>query len=134
MHTETDETMGELIHQHQNPMAFEENGPTSKQVDAPKAILHVADEDEPRRATLPRFWSKVIGQYASDNTLIDLDIKRLGNNQRNPRTAETLIASFALDNGAEEWLGGAFRPRLRSFLRREQPAVLPSHQTVVRML
>ncbi len=47
MNTETDETAGEPIHHHQNPMAFEATGLTTEQINTPKAIFDLAKESEP---------------------------------------------------------------------------------------
>ncbi len=52
-------------------------------------------------------------------------------NQGNPRATEASIAAFELNYGANEWLRGAFRPRLCSFVRREQSTVFASHQALV---
>ena len=74
----------------------------------------------------------MLGQYASDDMLINLDTKSFGDVQGDPGAAEAPIAAFELDNGANEWLGWSFRPRLRSFPGREQSTVLASHQVLVK--
>ena len=132
MNTETDDTTGKLIHYYQHPMAFEANRLTSEQIDAPKAVFHVANESEPGRATATGFWTIVFDQYTPDDMLINLDAKSFRDDQGDPRAVEAPIAAFEFNNGTNEWLGWSFRPRLRSVLWREQPTVLASHQVLVK--
>ena len=44
MDAKTDDAPGELIHDHEHPVAIQKNGFTPKQVNAPKAVLRVPDE------------------------------------------------------------------------------------------
>ncbi len=57
----------------------------------------------------------VVSQYASNDMLLNLDTESLGGDRVNPRAAEASIAAFALNNGVDQWHGGAFRSRLRFF-------------------
>ena len=47
MHAEADDAPSELIHDDEYPVALQMNGFTTKQVNAPKAILGVPDEGQP---------------------------------------------------------------------------------------
>ena len=47
MHPKSDDSPSELVHDNQDPVGLEENGLAPEQVDAPEAILHVADKGEP---------------------------------------------------------------------------------------
>jgi hypothetical protein len=47
MHAKSDDSPRELVHDNQDPVGFEENGLALEQIDAPKAVFHVADEGEP---------------------------------------------------------------------------------------
>ena len=53
VHRKTDDTARELIHNNQNPVRSQDDGFAAKEVDAPKTVLHVADEGQPRRAPAP---------------------------------------------------------------------------------
>src|SRR6516164_2418418 len=44
---EPDDTAGKLIHHHQHPMSSQDNGLASEQVEAPQAVLGVAEKGEP---------------------------------------------------------------------------------------
>ncbi len=55
-------------------MGLEEYGFTPKQVDALKAVFHMADEDEPGGAT-SRIWLIFLGENAPHDILIDIDAK-----------------------------------------------------------
>ena len=131
MNTETDETTGDLIHHHQHPMAFKANRLTSEQIDTPKAVFHVANESEPGMATATGFWSIVFDEDASDDMFVDLDAKRLGYAQCDPRTAEVRIAALEFNDGTNKCIGRTFRSGFCSLLRREEPAVLALHQALV---
>ncbi len=44
MHTRTNNTPRELVHDYEHPVAFQKNGFTPKQINAPKAVLGVPEE------------------------------------------------------------------------------------------
>ena len=44
VHAKSDEAAGELVHDHEHPVALEHDGLTPKQVDAPQTVGRVADE------------------------------------------------------------------------------------------
>ena len=90
----------------------------------------MADEGEPRRAIATGFGTIAFCPYALDDMPIRLDTNSLEDDQRDSRAA---AAAFALNNGVNERLGGAFRPRFRSFLRREQPTVLTPNPASVKI-
>jgi hypothetical protein len=46
-YTETDDKAGKLVHDHKHPVALEQNGLATKQIDAPEALLGVAEEGQP---------------------------------------------------------------------------------------
>jgi len=72
-----------------------------------------------------------LDEDASNDILVDLDAKRLRYDQRDPRTAKAGIAVLEFNDGTNECVGRTFRPRFRSLLRREEPAVLAAHQALV---
>ena len=47
MNAKADNSPCELVHDDQDPVGFEENRFASEQIDAPEAVLHLADEGEP---------------------------------------------------------------------------------------
>ena len=54
-------------------MGPEDEGFAAKEVDTPQAILRVAEERQPGRASRARFWAAVLGQYAADDIFVDID-------------------------------------------------------------
>ena len=58
MHADSDDSTGEVIHDDQDPVGFEDQGLAAKQVDTPKAILGVAEERQPGRATRARLGAQ----------------------------------------------------------------------------
>lgn len=54
----------------------------------------------------------MFGQDASNDILVDLDTKRLGYDQRDPRATEAWIAAFKFDNEANELLRRTLWARL----------------------
>ena len=94
----------ELIHHHENPVARQHDGLAAEQVDAPKAVLCVPDERQPRRPSGSRFQSIVFGQYSADHVLVNLDAEGPGDDARDPRAAETWIAALELHDRTDELL------------------------------
>ena len=47
MHAKADDASSELIHDYKHPVAFQKNGFTPKQLNAPKAVLGVPEEGQP---------------------------------------------------------------------------------------
>ena len=77
LNAEADDPASELIHHDEDPMRPQHDGFTAKEVNAPKAILHVANEGQPRRAAGSRPRSIVFGQHPADHVLVDLDAEGL---------------------------------------------------------
>jgi hypothetical protein len=74
----------------------------------------------------------VFSQDASNDILVDLDTKRFGYDQRNPRTTEAWIAAFEFDNDANELLVRALGARLCLSLWGKERSVLSVNKTVVK--
>src|ERR1700681_262793 len=49
VYADSDEATGELVHDHEHPVALEHDGLTAKEVHAPQAVSRVSDERQPRR-------------------------------------------------------------------------------------
>ena len=67
----------------------------------------------------------------SNDMFIDLDAKRLGYDQCDPRTSEVSIAALEFNDGTNKCTGRTFRSGFCSLLRREESAVLSLHQALV---
>ena len=78
MHAKADDAPRELIHHHQNPMRVQCDRFAAKKIDAPKAILHVANKRQPGGTVVTRAWSVMPSKDTSDDILVDLKTKRLG--------------------------------------------------------
>ena len=89
---ESDEAAGELVHDHEDPVALEHDGLAAKQVHAPQAVRRVSDERQPRGSGSVRRRSVVFRQDAIHDVLVDIEPERLGDDARNPRTSESRIA------------------------------------------
>lgn len=59
-------------------------------------------------------------QYSSHDICVDFDAKRIANNECNARATKVRIALFNFDNGFDQFIIRAFRPRLSSPGRREE--------------
>jgi len=62
LNAEADDAPSELMHHDEDPMRPQCDGFTAKEVNAPKALLHVADERQPRTTSGSRLRSIVLGQ------------------------------------------------------------------------
>ena len=102
MHTDSDEATGELVHDHEHPVALEYDGLASKEIHAPQAVSGVADERQPRGSGSVWSGTIVFRQHAVYNVLVDVDPECVGDDARNPRTAEPGIPRLELDDGLDE--------------------------------
>src|SRR6266852_1660023 len=133
MHADSDEATGELVHDHEHPVAPEHDGLASKKIHTPQAVSRVSDERQPRGPGAARGGAIVFRQHAVYDVLVDVDPERVRDDARNPRTAEPGIARLELDDGLDEC--GAWPLRsglLRARARREQSAVLAMHQRLMK--
>lgn len=81
-------------------MGLQPNGFAAKPVNAPEAILGMANEGEPRWAvvcTRVRMIMRV--KDSPHDILINLNAEGIGDLLGDPRTAETWVTSFHLDDG-----------------------------------
>ena len=75
----------------------------------------------------------VFRQHAVHDVLVDVDPERVRDDARNPWTAEPRIARLELDDGLDECLARPLRSGLlRARARREQSAVLATHQRLMK--
>ena len=133
MHAETDDATRELVHDHEHPVAPEHDGLASKEVHAPQAVCRVSDERQPRGPGAARGGAIVFRQHAVHDVLVDVDPERVRDDARNPWTAEPRIARLELDDGLDECLARPLRSGLlRARARREQSAVLATHQRLMK--
>ena len=133
MHADSDEATGELVHDHEHPVAPEHDGLASKQIHAPQAVSRVSDERQPRGPGAARGGAIVFRQHAVYDVLVDVDPERVRDDARNPRTAEPGIARLELHDGLDECVVRSLRSdRLPALARREQSAVLAMHQRLMK--
>src|SRR5712671_4261375 len=92
VHADSDEATRELVHHHEHPVAPEHDRLASKEVYAPQAVCRVSDERQPRGPGSAQDWAIVCRQHAIHDVLVDVDPKRVGDDARNPWTAEPRIA------------------------------------------
>ena len=104
VHSGSDDAAGELVHDHQHPVALEHDGLTLEEVDAPQAVCRLSDERQPRRPRAARRWTIVFRQDAVHDVLVDIDPERLRDDARNTRAPEPRIARLELDDGTDEGL------------------------------
>src|SRR5262245_42128872 len=133
MHADADKASRELVHDDEHPVALKDDRLASKEVHAPKAVGGVADERQPRRSASAPSWPIVLRQHAIDDVRINVDPERLRDDVRDPWAAEPRIARVEFDDGLDERLVRPFRAGLRrAKRRREQPAVLATHQGLMK--
>src|SRR2546426_7128874 len=104
VHADSDEATGELVHDHEHPVAPEHDGLASKEVHAPQAVGRVSDERQPRGPGAARGGAIVFRQHAIHDVLVDVDPERVRDDTRNPWTPEPRIARLELDDGLDECL------------------------------
>ena len=103
VYSEADDASGELVHDHENAVAREQNGLAAKQIDTPQAVFHVTDESEPRgSATTTSCWAIVL------DVLVDVETEGLGDNKSDSQAAESGIVLLELDDRPDELLRWSF--------------------------
>src|SRR6202521_4795381 len=133
LHADSDEATRELVHDHEHPVAPEHDGLASKETHAPQAVSRVSDERQPRGPGAAGGGAIVFRQHAVYDVLVDVDSECLRDDARNPRTAEPRIARLELDDGLDKCVARPLRSGLlRALARREQSAVLATHQGLMK--
>lgn len=107
MHAEADDSPSELIHDDHYPVGLDDYELTAEEIDAPKAILAVAEESQPGRAARARFRAELLGRHAANDVLVDIDTEREGDLLCDPSAAEARISPFDLHDGGARQAGRA---------------------------
>jgi hypothetical protein len=104
-HTKADDPAGVLIHHDHYPVAFQQNGFTSKQVNAPQTVFGMANSSQPR-------WSSVAGivfvlgsKYPSHNVFIQLQPECQVDLLSDARASVSGIALLHFDDGFDDFSG-----------------------------
>src|SRR5262245_12250715 len=104
-------------------MAAQEHRFAAKQIDAPRAVLHMPDKAQPRRAIGPCSGSVVLREHAADDVFVDIDAKDTRNLLCDAGTANTRIAALELDDCVDEFFRWPFWARVPMASRRERPPI-----------
>src|SRR5829696_8389929 len=72
LYGEADDAASELIHDHHHPVRVEDQRFTTKEIDAPEAVLGMPEEAEPGRTVVAAPRPTVFREYTSHNILVDL--------------------------------------------------------------
>src|ERR1700730_6103245 len=83
VHADSDEATGELVHDHEYPVAPEYDGLASKEIRAPQAVSRVSDERQPRGPGAARAGAIIFRQHAVHAVLVDVDPERVRDDARN---------------------------------------------------
>jgi hypothetical protein len=131
LHGEADDAASELIYDDHHPVGFEGQRFTSKEIDAPEAVLGVSEESHPGRTVAAAGRPTVFRQYTSHNILVDLDTKQESNLLSDAPAAEARVPTFHLNDRSDQLWARTFRAWLPPALRREEPAIFSLHQRVM---
>src|SRR5216684_7564004 len=77
VHADSDEATGELVHDHEHPVAPEHDGLASKEIHTPQAVSRVSDERQPRGPVAAGGGTIVFRQHAVYDVLVDVDSERV---------------------------------------------------------
>ena len=133
--TEADESSCKDVQDHHDPVTAQENRFAAEEIDAPEAILGVADESQPRWTRVTGVAGSVVsGKDAADDILVDLDAEGMSDLLSDSHAAETRIAPLHFDDGRDELGRLSFRAGLGAMRRggKEQAAFL-MHQRFVEL-
>ena len=76
MDAEANDPARVLIHDHQDPVGPQRCRLTPKQINAPEAIFHVAQESQPGRTIGVLSRSVVIGENPANHVFVDWKVER----------------------------------------------------------
>ena len=106
---ETDEPAREYVHDQHHPMTAQEDRFAAEHVDAPDAVVYVADECEPGWAIGSAVdWPVVLREHAAHDIFVDVDAEGMRDLLGDAYTAEFGIAALRLDDRRDEFRGRAF--------------------------
>jgi hypothetical protein len=128
-----DDAPCELVHYEQNPIRSQGCGLAAKQIAAPQAILHVAEEGEPGGTFNIRFRPVMISQDTANHVLVDCEAESHSDLLSDSGTSPGGISTFHLHDGIDELFGRPFRSWTTPALRRKQQAILSLRQHPVKI-
>ena len=133
LHTETDDSPCVLIHDDHDPVRLQYNRFAPEEIDAPQAVLRVAEKREPGgSAPLWMVGSVVACKNSADNVLVDVNPERTRYRMDDALAAKTRIALLEADDGCSKLRRWSFWTSLRfQFLLSEEFSVLSSNQRLV---
>ena len=108
---EADDTAGEDIHDHHNPVAAQEDRFAAEQIEAPEAVFGMSDKGEPRRAAGTRFGLVVFREHAANDVFVDLEAEGARDLLSDLHTAKPGIAPFDLNDCSDEFWRRSFWTR-----------------------
>lgn len=111
MNGEADDARGELIHKHQDSMAFDRDRFAAEQIHAPQTVFHVAEKSQPGRAVAADLWFVILGENSPHDVPVNLDAEGVRDDQRNTGAAEAWVSAFEFDDGIDEFLRRTFGTR-----------------------
>jgi hypothetical protein len=106
VNTKSNDSAGELVHDDQHPMRPYRRRLTSEEIDAPKAILCVAQKGQPRGTGPIRIRPVVSGKDAANHVLVYLNSESQSDLLGDSGTTPCGITLLHLDDGFNEYLVG----------------------------
>ena len=103
MNTEPDDTACELIHDHQDPVRFEQDRFGPEQVQTPEAVLGMSKQGEPRRPAVCTFRLIVCSQNSTDHIFVQVGPKGFGQVLCDLRATKARIAPLDFADGSDQF-------------------------------
>jgi len=127
---EPDDPTSALVHDDQHPMGLKSKGLTPKKINALQAILHRANEGQPR-GSAGSVRLRVGGEDPSHDIFIQGSGQGLGDRLGNLGAPTLRIASFHFQDECKELPRRSLRTRRPAFRRREEQAIFPFDQRLM---
>src|SRR5215472_14456338 len=122
-----------LIHDNQDPEGTQRCRLAPEQIHTPEAVLHVAEERQPRRASRIRFRPVMNAEDTANHILVDCNAESQRDLLGDAGTTPVEITSFQFNDCVDEFFIRSFRARRAPALGRKQHAVLSFGQHMVEM-
>ena len=124
VNTKSNDAAGEWVHDDQHPMRPYRRRLTSEEIDAPKAVLCVAQKGQPRGTGPIRIRPVVSGKDTANHVLVDLNSESQSDLLGDSGTTPGGIALLHLDHRFNQIFARSFWAGFASAFRGEQQTVL----------
>lgn len=134
LNAETDDSSSEDINDNHHPKALEQDGFTSKEVNAPEAVFGMTDGCQPRNSLAVGIGVVVLCKDATNHVLINVDTVGVCDLLGDFAAAPARFAFLHFHDGSDNVFGRALGTRSTTTKGRIEPPILTTNQCLMTAL